>query len=596
MGKNLFNDIGKLEYNSYRFNNTTRTQSFRCRPVIDSSGRMVKYNEWSLTVRTYIASLTTTDAEFIQLTELLSAPGGAFRYEGRGLGNPRVNIAGAKDVAWGPKTEIIEAVPVGAGNAIRLTWTIRFNMPACPDGKHDFALMEVAFTVSHNKDKAGFVDRVIAGHLQIPLTHPGPGQLLNDSADAYRRSVIPPKIKGYQREYGPWVLSEDRTRLDFEIRDVENRGEQLPPGVIEAELSESVGSTRVGLRHWQGSMNGTYTLAKGNDGMTAARAFMGYARTRLKDLQDGIKKLPGGDSRGEVIPVSFRATNPNRYGPPIASFELGYTFTLTLKNLLATANLWKPFGKDTWESWTASLTTQQDPYGVVNLKFQPGDDIRVNLCGPSTNTLSTGYLNPSFNPIPISGFQGNTLQFIEQALTESFPKPDPQYSWLKYENSIWVETDDDCFPAKPLPASLVTSASDILGSVKDLVGPAIDAMKLFTMPGSPLSQGAQAIGGGVIDNQQDKDTLRRTEPIIYVYLRGSAVRAGYEIEPPRLIEVGGVKCIPAKRIDHGEGFAKGISYNGGQPLHTAQWNLRYWLPKQPAFVKVPPVPLEGQTT
>lgn len=592
--KTLWQEVQELSYNGYRFPNTTRTDGLRITPVYDSAGRAVNYNEWSLSVTWYVAGLLTTDPEFNDLYERLTHPARPLRYFGRGFGNPQVNIASYKDVKWGPKPGPVVGHVVGAGRALRLSWSVSFALPNCANGKHELAPLEVNYSVSHSKDKFGFVDRVMTGHIAVAMTRPLNGGNLQDSADHYRRNVVPPKIKGFHRSFGPWVLSEDRTRLDFEVRDEELRGEQLPLNVVEASFSDGVSSTQMGLRHWQGSMSGSYRMRKGASGIDAAKAFFGSIKARLEDVKKQLQQTPG-ESTAEVIPTGFSASNPDRYGPPAADFSLTYTFTLSFKNLMRVAGLWRPiYGSPTWEAWVQSLTPHcTDPYAYSNVRFDPSTDRIASLCGPTQSVLTT-------TDVPVPDFPPNlpqqyTNELVGSAtlydqLEKTFKKPSPQHSWIHYECSIWVETDDGCIPVRTLPAAKLTGTKDILGAQADCLGAAIDAMIRPSLPGSPSKFEGNPVAQAV---QTVAKTLRRTDPEMYIFLRGSAIRAGFEIEPPRLIDVGGVKPIPAKRLDAGEGYAKGVKANGYAPLHFAQWNLRYYLPETPSIIRAPQVPNEG---
>lgn len=88
---------------------------------------------------------------------------------------------------------------------------------------------------------------------------------------------------------------------------------------------------------------------------------------------------------------------------------------------------------------------------------------------------------------------------------------------------------------------------------------------------------------------------RRVAAAVFIYLRGSAKRAGTAIPPPRLITVNGVEAIPANRLDRNEGFEHGAQFNAGQtPIFYANWNLRYMLPTlPPGQLPLPPNPFAG---
>jgi len=184
---------------------------------------------------------------------------------------------------------------------------------------------------------------------------------------------------------------------------------------------------------------------------------------------------------------------------------------------------------------------------------------------------------------------------VGRSLQAAFPKPNGATSWLHYENNIYLESDDGTIPLTTLPTSSVTSDSDLYGSVPSFAGGVDDAFD--TSPNMPSAPGADPTQQyqNLLDNTP-AGTLRRTSPTCFLTMKGCALRVGYAIDPPRLLLVNGVKCIPANRVDRGEGFARGVSANCLYPIYWCSWKLRYYLPSIPQGpLPSPPNPLLGAT-
>lgn len=607
----LTRSLGQVSYNGFQFNNRTVTEMFSVRPQFDGSGRTTAYCVVSVKLRTDLDDLFSTDVAVRVAVQALSHPGGVFVYRGRGLGNPDINTGGIRDVKWGPKPGPIDLSPRGEGNAVTLKWSVEFCIPCCEvqsmyQGNAAFRPVELVYTVEHENDPAGFTTRRIAGYLIIANNRAAPGSsALADSADHYRGRLVPPLLQGYRRIYGPWRTSEDRSRLDFLIMDEEMGGEALPRNVVEAELSESISSSEVGLRKWNTQITATYRMRKGCSGLDAARVFFAYLKDKLTKERELLKGLPT-DDRGDIIPTGFSMTNPNRYGKPTAQFSFSYFYTTTLKQLLTVSRMFQPRGKDTWQAWAESMSsTGQHPYGGSRLEFFAGEESLVGLCessGADQQPGQTSTLTGTAGPPPESQ-NAEIKSMYEQAVTT----PDPPNSWVHYECEISLETDAGTVSVRRLPSSSLTSSTDLFGKNADVGGAVINGLDLPQMPAAAGGGDTAPAAGSMYtpptigtlqpsstgSSSGSSDALRRTAPVCYVYLRGVGIRAGYPVDPPRLLTVNGVEAIPANRLDRGEGMAKGIKANAHVPLHYTRWNLRYLLNEVPTGpLPVPPNPTQ----
>ena len=97
------------------------------RPVPDEARRATKYIEYGLEIDGYVTAplgSTSTDAQLAALRRCLTQPGGPLVYKGKGYGTLAVNSPAdgpARDVAYGPWPELLDAFPVGDSRANGLT-------------------------------------------------------------------------------------------------------------------------------------------------------------------------------------------------------------------------------------------------------------------------------------------------------------------------------------------------------------------------------------------------------------------------------------------------------------------------------------------
>lgn len=579
----LTSTLGTVSYNGYVFNNSTRTLKVQITPVPDASNRQTIYCDWAIKLQTWVAGSSPVDSEVVQLIERLTHKGGALVFEGRGLGNPRVNTSAARDLVWGPHPDPIEVEVYGA-NAIKLTWGVRFAVPCCPSANYQFQIMTLSYEASHTVDEVGMVTRRVTGFIEIPMTRKSANNnTLPDSVDNYRQILTPPLMRGFRRSFGPWAISRDRRRLDFEIVDEEMAGEALPKNVVEASWSDRVNSTAVGLTKWEGHVSASYKLRRNASGYDAARAFFARLTEYLQRLRASLAQE--GQSSDELpLPLSFSMSNVDRYGKTQAQFDFSFMFSIPFAKLLSVSGLWHPIGNDTWAAWANSLRdTAFSPYGAVGIRFKPQDETLIGLCEPNQPALIP---SPPVPPDPLPPQSASVLAAIRQQFVQLFPKPKPVDSWLYYENELFIEVDSGVVAPAPLPIVALKAKDDILGGVNDFTGRFVDALKMTAFP-SHASQPSSAV-----PKPETPTTLRRTKARAFVYLRGSAARVGYVVDPPRLLDVGGVTAVPANRLDRGEGYGRGSRLNGMVEIHYCRWNLRYYLEQLPvSLIPEPPNPM-----
>lgn len=590
-------------YGTHEFNSTTQTVGLSIRPEKTGDGRATSYNRWQVTLEEELdAPNGTTDTKVQTTIAQLSHQGEEFVFNGRGLGNPSINTGSTVDLKFGPETSIDKIEILGAGKAVRITWTVSFCIPACPDawGQLPTPFLEIVYNTSFQVDDAGFTTRLCSGWATIANNRTRPGSIAaRASADDYRADVLTPMIPGFHRRFKPWQLSADNSKLSFGWDDDE-MPVVLPENVVDLTMEDSLSSQASGLVAWSGTISATYRLRRGGDGRRAAAHFLQQVRAICKEREEELKRLK--DAKGNkkdkakfvvVVPAAFSAKNPNRYGKPAASFTFSYTFSCPLADLFIAANLWKPVKAITWDKWAASLAgSALHPYGGARAQMRVANDPIFDPCyprgRPDQQLPTSGAVENADNPEDAS-----------TSLSNAFPAPDADSSWLKYECTLTIESDSGTVIVKTIPPSAPSSDSNVFsGEDPARVPPSIfdGYFNKFgtpapTLPPEPTSTTRNDVGSveSTSGTTPAKPTTTKSSTATCVaILEGFAARVGFPIDPPVLEDVGGVTPEPASRPDMGEGFTTGTGASVVHTIYFAVWKLRYLLPAVPTGKILPP--------
>lgn len=602
-----------IEYGGFRFPNGARTLEFTCRPQKDSTGRTITHSDFRITVEAelYGGTLGTSDSTVQAAVALLVEPGQPFVYFGRGCGNVAINLRGVIDCKWGPFTDVISLKPT-KNQKVKITWTISFSIPTCADARYK-GPMELVYGTSVSIDKSGLSTRTYKGFLKIANNRLAPGnRRVIESADAWRELINPPLLERFRRVPGEFTLSDDKCRLDFSIRDEEFAGENLPPeNVIEVKASHSYGNSQSGrIYEWIGNLRATYSVAKGNrDGVkSAVEAFRLLGEDRLRRLFEEARAGAGGGFIGRVrdffskskvrpciLPVSFRASEDEIYGELLVTLDMTYRVAgLSLGQILNLGGLWRPApGARNTLAWATSVRLNLRSRGTAGISLYPrGEEELVDLCAripviptPRLKVIDTELRT---HPRPIT-----TELRGGRRLSTMFRTPGKDESWLSYTMLTRVETDTGVVIGSTLPdAPLVETSLSSAWNARDgaprgndrSVSPAESRFRPLASAANPATSGTVNTSGGTLTtttvSTSSGETFahQRTNPTLYVYLVGSALRAGFDIPTPELTTLNGVDLVPANRPGQ-EYVVKGIVGQAGLdesiPLIGATWVQRY---------------------
>src|SRR5690554_4479025 len=134
--------VGVISYNGYSFDATAQTR-VTGRPEYDRAGRTVTHVVWTFRVSAFVAPRPGQDNADTALEDVrrrLSQPGQALTVTGKGFGLLDLNLAGARDVVWGPKPRVLDWEPVGGGRVARVEWHCEAAVPECANARFAFAV------------------------------------------------------------------------------------------------------------------------------------------------------------------------------------------------------------------------------------------------------------------------------------------------------------------------------------------------------------------------------------------------------------------------------------------------------------------------
>lgn len=563
-------DLSPIAYNGVTFPANADTTAVQARMVYDPAGRTVVHTLYQVTIRAMIAADEsnpggTNDPTLQQLRALLERPGGVLTYQNRGFGNLSVNGPGQpRDVLWGPRPKVLSWEPTGDNLSAFITWQVEVAIPECPEGaSYQFQLMELNWKQSVSKDASGYSKRTVSGHYRIPQTRKAPlDRTLSDNADAYWEQVLatlPPPPVGFRRVPGELSLSEDKCRADFSYQDEEVGPNYLPPGVVFCDASHRERSRGPAFSMWEGELRGKYEVPRGLSPATVLPHFAALVVDRIQST------LPPGTA---FVPTGLELGEPTIYEKPRAEVALRYRRTFRPEKqglgalagqLVGALGLWRPVPDNDWGGWADSMAegaNQGDvgapwgPRGTAKLQFTNDQDAILDLCNDATGA-----------PEHTSALATQPeVQLFREA---GWEPPDPESSWLDYRAEIVLEPHDNVAELKPLA----------------LAQPSYDA----------AASGPGDNSGGAVSPwaQGNASTFQyRASPRQVVWLRGYAVRAGYPINPPQLVSVGGQPAVPA---NDGTGYFRTTKAAVSiVPIYAAVWAFRYLLPDAPAGAVAPP--------
>lgn len=560
--------LGELSYNGLTFDSMHKSKVSN-RVVLDDAGRAPKWNEVTIVVEADIDLKTMVDAGFASFSaavtdvlRTLNEPGGELIYKNKGFGDFYVNStqSNVRDLAYGPKPEVIEFTPIGGNQVVHVVWKVVTCVTHCAGASHRDHVFNMTWDASYDIDSDGYLTVTTNGSFEVPATYPGTqgagGPLTfaaNSSADEWWKRVCPLPRVGFKRLSRPRKLSRDRRRIEFTIVDQE-LPVPLPPDCTMMDARHRVRASRgarAAFQTWNCTISATVRVNPKLPRSTTWNRFMIMAQNRIKHARQF-------NNPASVLLMDIDV-DEDVFGKD-AKFSVSYHIIGSpLSTILQRSGLWILTPGTSHASWTRSMKQVYAPHGINGALFSSGDDIMIDLCHAPAVKRPEIPTEPNRDGETTNdaGTHAFAATGVVKGATDQqqywFP---PENSWLTWNSDLWFEEDDNVVRHKPLA-----------GKVK---------------PGTPKVQANGSVAPVATDTAMEfsladwdtPDILQQVcSPDTSVSLVGTAMRFGYRINPPRLKKFGGKEVTQTKNLV----IEKQLGAMQGIPIWGLAWRIEYAL-------------------
>ncbi len=435
-------DIGALSYNGVTFSQLYRSR-ISGRAVKDNAQRTVKYVEIKISVEgvvTLSPGDLTCDENWANLRQKLNQQAATLIYSGKGFGRFEINVPGGVlfDVAWGPKPEVLDFVPLGSSRSAMISWTVTTCIPEATPffniadivGRVGVRLVQFNFEDSLTYNEDGYSSFTRKGTMEIPLTRPTVDtRTIPITVDQFRRTFLNFAIDltRFRVTNRSFQVSRDKRVMEWSIAAEELPYQGMPPWCTVARGS-ATGRNVIpgpGMAKWMCSLRATYTVRKDQPRRIAWWAFIGLLHERMwaSRFADPVVPafvgppepfvpvglgLPGGvfgrmfreaSARAGVGVGDAPARRPPRAIPwgfswdeglyldsKTVTFEAQWVVPTTFTQILLAAGTWRKSNVENTVSGVAGLwaLSMQDITGASSWLFNelaPTDDVIVDMGG-----------------------------------------------------------------------------------------------------------------------------------------------------------------------------------------------------------------------
>lgn len=607
--------VGTRAYNGFQFPSTFQATVSGI-PIMDRSGRTVKYYQWTFIIEGTLVSEDLTfegsptpgvkiDVEMDSLRVILTTPAREFVFHDQGFGDlvvnkgfastslaPALSTSVALDADYGPKPKIRAWQPRGSNHAVFISWECTVTIPQnCLNPEFKNSLAEYNYNMSWSIDDRNTTIRTTNVIMEIPMTRRGAtNRLTQTTIDKFRSSIDVPTINGPFKRASTFNMSDDKRTMTATITDTEiHSSNPYFPGMVKMEVNHTVSSSTdilipISNTNWKNRISGRVEVALSTNkalGWTAIQHVintrMGIAKRAIRKtriarteigLQDFINPLgslfaaavsPGQAPVGDLIItgglklITALSITEELYGRGI-SFSVEYIVSTNLVDLLGVTGLFTPIPGD-WTKWRASLDIVDYHRGFENMQ-QSLPDVIVDLCIKDRQEVP-GFISP-----------GPTLKDLPFA---SSPGPiSKDDTWLTFYNRVTVTSEPNTIPLNPLSSSV----ADTTASIKQLETGA----KGGRVPVEPTP------------SKSEVTIQKRAASTIELTMTGFATRVALQGPPPQITSIGGKVAVPS-------GTNK-VKYDRkdtptGIPIYTTTWQISYALDAVPRDLKPGDIKIGG---
>ena len=436
-GPSLLPDVGTLSYNGCTFSSLFET-SVSGTVVKDSAGRTTKLVDYIITADGFVTlSAGAPDVQLTvqQMSNLLSAQGGALKYNGRGI---QLDVS-TNDVAWGPSTELHEFQPLGGGLSAKCKITIRTRIfqgqkAVANNRLRTTGVLQFNQEVNVSYGEDGFSSLSIKGTLEVALTRSAQNvYTLTTTVDDYRQTYMDEILKSidlrvFRVTKRNFSISRDRRTMEWDFQAEERPYMDPPPDCTLANGSYNVRPAKqgMGLCTWLCTLSATYTLKNTSARRTAWLVFLALLRTRmmassLSTLPAALGAQPPGPIQNAAIQI-LRNARQAAFGPGgnvladgIATlnaqrravsngrraFLVDFNFTeglyldskkitfgatwklvTTFQGILLASGLWKKAqerNQNGGNLWAISMQSTSGPFSWLQNRIDPAQDVIVDF-------------------------------------------------------------------------------------------------------------------------------------------------------------------------------------------------------------------------
>lgn len=512
-------------------------------------------------------SLTDINAAVATLRSRLMQRAGLIQFEGntfaealrvRGDLTKRGNLTTVPDVNGGPEPVSFDWQQIGSDKAARIRWAVTVHVACENRSTLPSSVGELSYDVAWSIDESGLTRRTINGQLGVYVARSG--NRLTANADQFRSLLNFDVPLGFRRLGQDYQLSSDRRTLTFSVVDAEHPSDSpLPDGIVDADVQVSWtngGGMRgldAGTTHWDVTISGTLTVAKGVHRCYAWLAFASIVRNRIQ--QGNLLARVGEGTQQAGQPVSETSDGAGVkliYGMDWTedvfgrsmSFRVSYLLIANMRTVVQATGMWTPAPDASWESYKASHTEQYDTWrqrGHANLELYH-DNLLVSFCDQRPSPTALDRPQYAVPQAPFCSNLGDTC-------------PSAKDSWLQFKaNAEIIEGTNNVYHM-PLRKRDQEVRQD------------------------EITKSSTGTNMQYVDDGRSKPLRQSRSTSLYrVRYTGYAMRLGHPIPRPILIEYGGQKAYPVGELEFSQ--ASNSTYEGC-PLYVARWKGEYILDGPP---------------
>ncbi|GAA4442017.1 hypothetical protein [Bremerella cremea] len=334
---------------------------------------------------------------------------------GCGLDSPAI------DIGWGPRPLACTITMQGSQTA-SLQWSVELEIASSDVAASllDERLKSFDFAQSYRLDDQGLLTRVTRGSWQVASQHSGGTQV----ADSFRAAIDVEVPAGFRRVTQVYDESTDKSRIDFQLVDVQLAGDALPAGIAEGEGSFSFTTEGIGLARGTARLTATLTVAPGVAPNYAFLQFWLMAEQKQSDLQSAAS---GGTA---LFPIHLSIERGLWERARTSRFEIVWQKSGGIGAFLSD-KFWTPLsGSGDYSTWSSSIAGMWHQRGTAGLASTSADNVSVNLASAASGVvIATSNTPPSIS---------NAAESVELASSTI----DPNASWLDYDVQLKFFKDE----------------------------------------------------------------------------------------------------------------------------------------------------------